>query len=302
MSDNLVTEDLIKKVVKIPDPDSHKGQNGRILIIGSSPLFHGAGGLALSSTLETINAFASLTNDMVYFASTPENLQYLKGRQQAFIGITRDQIDNYLRVVNVVLIGPGLMREEEPNLKETKNEPFITKELTLKVLSLDKKSVLDAGSLQVISPEDLKGKSKVIITPHRKEMANLFDMDEMDFITSYKSSDEEINKVAEKVQALAKDLGITILLKGPIDIVANKDGWYYSKGGNAGMAKGGTGDVLAGVVAALYTNSDNPLEVSAAGSYITKKAGEALWEEKLMLYNATDLVNALAETIVKILK
>lgn len=291
--DHKVTSEILKRVFSPPDPDSHKGQNGKLLIISDSPLFHGAGILSYKAAMQVVSKFGSRVNDMIYVCSTKENLDYLKKRQETFIGIKREQLDNYLKVADVVLIGPGLMREPDDGNVETEKEPLFTKESTLKVLQSGKKAVLDSGSLQVINKNSLKGRKNLIITPHRKEMAKLFKVDEKHLVTSHNMSERELEKVASMVWKVAQEFQITILLKGPIDIIANESEWNYSPGGNAGMTKGGTGDVLAGVVAALYTKSDNSLQVGAAASFILKKAGESLWNKKKWVFDASDLVDEL---------
>ena len=296
-----ITKKLILQAIAPPDPNSHKGQNGRVLIIGGSPLFHGAGRLASKAAWEVILSFTSRANDMVYFCSTKKNLDYLKCQQECFIGIIREQVNSYLKICDVVLVGTGLMREPEVNWAETKKEPLITKELTKKVLQSNKKAVLDAGSLQVVSLKDLKGKKKIIITPHQKEMSKLFNITPELLTTFHNSSLEKIKKVASIVKKTAEKYQITILLKGPVDIIADQQDWYYSEGGNAGMTKGGTGDVLAGIVTAFYGRSDNPLLAAATASFICKKTGEDLWKKKKWLYNATDLSRQLNKTIIKII-
>lgn len=297
-----VSSSLVKRVIYPPHPDSHKGQNGRILIIGSSPLFHGAGELSVAGALETVLSFATKTNDMVYFCSTKENLEYLKKRYPNFIGILREQIGEYLNNADVILIGPGLMREEDKNLPQSQAEPGFTLKMTKKVLSTDKKAVLDAGSLQVIKPEDLKGNTKTIITPHRIEMSRLFNLDPESLKTSHKMELKELKDVAQIVWEIAKSYQITILLKGPVDIIASSVGWYYAGGGNAGMTKGGTGDVLAGITAAIYTRNDDPLLVASAASFIAKASGEKLWEKNLWIFNSADLANNISKTLIDLLK
>lgn len=299
MTEHQIDRKIIKETIKLPDPNSHKGENGRILIIGGSPLFHGASRLSAESAYEVILSFASKLADMVYLCSTKENLEIFKNRLETFIGITREQLDNYLPLSDVVLSGPGMMRVEEPGRSETRNEPRITLELTKKVLKSDKRLVLDAGSLQVIKAGDLQNKKHVIITPHRREMSKLFNIDEKDLITSHKDSYNKIESVAKRVQEKAQALKVTILLKGPIDIVASPSGWFYIRGGNAGMTKGGTGDVLAGVVAALYSRVDDPLLAASIGSFIVKKTAEKLWEKHLFLYDAKDLVEELRDVLVE---
>lgn len=297
----LVTKEMLGQAVPEPKPDSHKNQNGRILIVGGSPLFHGAGRMTAQAASEITLAFASRTNDMVYFCSNKENIDYLKCKQEAFIGITREQFDFYLTACDVVVIGPGLMREPQEKMPETIKEPSVTDELTKKVLISGKKAVLDAGSLQVISAEDLRGKNKVIITPHRTEMGKLFGIKPELLLTSHKSPFTEIRKVAVVIKKVADEYGITILLKGPVDIITSKEGWFFSPGGNAGMTKGGTGDVLAGVVGAIYSRIDNPLLSASAGSYLVKRAGEDLWQNKLWFFNAEDLAKQVNDTLIRIL-
>src|SRR3989344_6364059 len=282
---HLVTNTIVKEAIPEIAPDSHKGQNGKILIIAGSPLFHGSGSLSAKGALEIISVFASRTNDWVYICTSQENLKYLKERHEAFIGIGRGQIDLYLREADVVLCGPGLMREKEINFPETDNEPEITKELTRKTLASSKKLVLDAGSLQVISRNDLRGKTNIIITPHQKEMAKLFDIEVEKFQTKHNMSFSEISKIGEFVKSIAEKYKITILLKGPIDIIADSTNWMYTPGGDSGMTKGGTGDVLAGITAAIYSRTDSPILAAATASYINKKAGEMLAERYNYLYN-----------------
>jgi len=292
---HLVTKELVTKAIIEPHADSHKGQNGTLLVIGGSPLFHGAGRLTAEGgqqTLETLNqtvTFDSKYTDYVIFCSTKENIDYLKTRQDAFIGISRDSLNDYLPKADAIVIGTGMMREVEPADESTSNEPEITKELTNTVLAANKKTVLDAGGLQVCTPEDLKHKPHLIITPHRTEMANLFGLFPDELFLSQETNSDEIMRVGKQVHELARKYTITILLKGPIDIVANEKQWYFAPGGDAAMTKGGTGDVLAGVTGALYTKLDDPLLAAAAGSYITKRAGEYLRNTSGQFFNATDL-------------
>ncbi len=286
------------QMLKIPelDPNSHKGSNGRLCIVGGSPLFHGAGQLAAMGAYAITTQFASITNDGVYFCSTSEVQQYLKAKIPTFIGINRDEFDEYLPLSDVILLGPGMMREPQKQRPETFTEPQITTTFTQKALESGKKVVLDAGSLQILTPDKLTGKENIIITPHRQEMSKRFGIDVKDLVTTHASSTESIAKVAERVQDKAKQYNITVLLKGPVDIIANKDTWFYSPGGNEGMTKGGTGDVLAGVVASLYSRIDDPLLTAATGSYIMKRTGELLYKKYKDFYNAEELAQHVTDS------
>ena len=130
-----------------PAKDSHKGQNGKLCIIGGSRLFHGASLWALK--------IASRIVDMVYFSSIPENNQLaekLKSQIFDFICVPRAEVGEYIKEADAVLIGPGLTREGE------------TKKLTKKLLFQfpDKKWIIDAGSLQMMEKEWLKKLNQVL--------------------------------------------------------------------------------------------------------------------------------------------
>ena len=92
------------------------------------------------------------------------------------------------------------------------------------------------------------------------------------------------------IEAGNKKYEIIINLKGETDYVCSKEKCNGVKGGNAGMTKGGTGDVLAGLTAALYSKNDSFISAVCA-SFINKKAGDSLYKTMGLYYNASDLVN-----------
>lgn len=236
-----------------PKPDSHKGQNGKLLIIGGSELFHAASRWSLD--------VASKFVDMVFYSSVPSNNELIKEAKSNFwngIVIPRDEVEKYLEEADCVLIGPGMERSSE------------TAKIVNNLLSKyhDKKWVLDAGALQMVDPQLLQPQH--IITPHSREM-----------------------KLVEEKLTDGK-IGATVLLKGEIDVVSKDDQSIKIEGGNAGMTKGGTGDVLAGLVAALYCMNDE-LTACVVGSYINKKAGDKLYETVGPNFNASDLVAVIPE-------
>jgi len=269
------------KKLYVPQPSSHKGQNGKLMIIGGSRLFHGASLWALK--------VASRIVDMVFYAGTSENnklTESLKKDLYDFIAIEREKIEDYVDEADAVLIGPGLPREEGREEHEEK-----TKELTERLLRKypRKKWIIDAGSLTEIDPEILKElNGNVVITPHPKEFSELF-----------KLSAENL-KNEEIVQKMAREYNCVILLKGEGDTVCSMDECVETEGGNPGMTKGGTGDVLAGLVAALSCKNDLFLAAKTA-SYFNKKAGEELYEKAGPYFNASDLCDKIPVTMKKLL-
>lgn len=258
------------KNLYIPPVDSHKGQNGKLLLIGGSHLFHAASLWALE--------VASKVVDMVFYSSVPENNQIVQHAKEEFrngIVVKRSDVESYAKEADCILIGPGLPREEG---KQTGDDD--TQALTEDLLKKfpDKKWVVDGGSLQVITPDILP--QTAIITPHFKEFEMLFG----------------VARTEENIQEMAKRYNIVILTKGVEDIVCSPDKCIKIPGGNAGMTKGGTGDVLAGLVGALYCKND-ALLAAVAGSYINKTAGDTLFKEVGYYYNASDLVNEIPKVL-----
>lgn len=264
-------EDL--KKLYIPPPDSHKGQNGKLLIIGGSHLFHAASLWALT--------IASKIVDMVFYSSVPENNEIVARAKEEFrngIIVPRGKLEDYMDEADCILIGPGLPRTDGVGPEDDD-----TRELTEKLLGKfpDKKWVIDGGSLQVIHPSVIP--KNVIITPHQKEFVKLFG----------------IESTPENAENMAQKYKVIILLKGERDIVCSPVKSIEVEGGNAGMTKGGTGDVLAGLVAALSCKNDLFLS-AVVGSYFCKKAGEELFEKVGYNFNASDLAEQIPYTIKKL--
>ncbi len=275
-----------------PSPDSHKGQNGKLLIIGGSQLFHAASLWALT--------IASRVVDMVFYSSVPENNQIVHELKKEFrngIVVPRNDVENYIEEADAVLIGPGMVRTEvkgekvgvkslqEINTLEDEGEQsyYLTKYLLEKYPK--KKWVIDAGALQMMEPEWLLPlNGNVILTPHPME----FERVRLKIQDEGVKQEIEGEKPQKQVEVFAKKFNCIVLLKGQEDLICSSEQCVSISGGNAGMTKGGTGDVLAGLVAALACNNELFL-AAAAASYFNKKAGEALFEKVGYTFNASDL-------------
>lgn len=281
---------VLKKLYK-PDSSSHKGQNGKLLIIAGSTLFHAASLWPLT--------VASRMLDMVFYASVPENNEIVQKAKEDFrngIVVARDNLDSYVQEADCVLIGPGLERTEEKlkptedydiknfaEIEEIEHSGIQTYYLVKHLLKnySDKRYVIDGGALQMMDPKFLLGLSQTpILTPHHGEYQRLFG--------------------SESIGDMAKKYNSVILLKGEIDEVASPTELVSIPGGNAGMTKGGTGDVLAGLVASLYCKNEAFLS-ACAGSYINKKAGESLESRVGIYFNASDLADAIPKVMREII-
>ena len=242
-----------------PKKASHKGQNGVVLIIGGSRTYHGAPVLAARAAVRFC--------DLVYFASTKENNALVRKMKLAtanVICVPKSKLDFALAHATCVLVGNGMDADSK------------TKAITSKVLQSKKKCVIDAAALRVL-PAGLLHKN-VIVTPHTREFESAFGL-----------PPSEANACA-----MSEKHGCTILLKGVKDIVASGSKLVHVKGGNAGMTKGGTGDVLAGLCAALFSRCDDPLRAAYTASRLNKRAGELLYKHYHYNFSSEDLADELA--------
>lgn len=272
-----VSQDDLKALYR-PDPSSHKGQNGKLLIIGGSHLFHAASIWALE--------VASRIVDLVHYSSTPENNELVMSIKKEFrdgIVIPRTDIDAYIEEDVVVLIGLGMTRDTE------------TESLTNTLLKKypQKQWVIDAGALQMMDITLIP--KNAILTPHHGEFDLLCSKSKDTNLTDQKLANEE------KVKLFAEKYQCILLLKGQQDIACDGKGdCRLIEGGNEGMTKGGTGDVLAGLIAALACKNE-PFLAAIAGSFINKAAGDELYKKVGPYFNASDLTKEIPLMMKKLL-
>ncbi len=282
MKTDIITPQFAKDNLNIPNKNSHKGQNGKVAIIGGSKLFHGASLWALK--------IASRIVDMVYYLSVPENFaltEFIKRNLYSFINVPRGKEDEYLVEADSILIGPGMVRGSTL-YTGTGESGKQTRKTTLDFFAKfpDKQWVVDAGALQAIDVSDLKKLKQPIITPHQKEFIKIFRIKDFDFT--------DRKKTAHLVCKYAKLIDGIILLKGKVDIICDSNRCIINKTGNVGMTKGGTGDVLAGLVVAL-ASTHSPFEATALGAYFNGLAGDYLYKHVGPYFNADDLCNYVPE-------
>lgn len=290
-------------LLTLPKNDSHKGQNGKVFVIGGSHFFHAASLWALSVCSRIV--------DLVHYASVPENQIIVQKAKEEFrngIIVPRQDIERYIEEDDVILIGPGMVREEHEQVNEKpldnvhlsfkdilqiENEGTQTKLLTQYLLRTypQKQWIIDAGSLQMIDVLFIpKG---AIITPHHGEFEGLVSKVQQAY------PDVVINNempLEEQVALLAQILQCIILLKGEVDYVCSSTQCVKIEGGNAGMTKGGTGDVLAGLVAGLAAKHE-PYFSACCASFINKRSGDELYRTVGPFYNASDLANQIPKTL-----
>ncbi len=278
---------FLQKLV-LPGRGSHKGQNGKALIIGGSSLFHGA----VIWSAEVVDHLL----DMVHVASTKENndiISQIKTKWQGGIVVDFEDILLYAQEDDVILVGNGMMRgDRKEKVKEItwnevlaiKDEGEFTRNLVyyLIVHFPKKQFVFDAGALQMMEPEWLLLlERRPILTPHQKEFFTLFDRN---------ISPLQQNQKREAAEEMAKKYNCIILLKAVEDIVTDGTKTVIIEGGNAGLTKGGTGDVLAGLTAGLSTMTD-VFSAPVLASFILKKTADELSAIKGYWFSTVDIIN-----------
>jgi NAD(P)H-hydrate epimerase len=142
--------------------------------------------------------------------------------------------------------------------------------------------VIDADAIKALAEhrDALRGK-KAVITPHAREFQVFAGMEATE----------------ENVVKIASDLGITVLLKGHIDLITDGTRVKINRTGCAAMTVGGTGDVLSGIVGALLSKGMEPFDAARLGAYISGLAGEKAYGKKSYGMCASDVVENIGEVL-----
>ncbi len=246
--------------IQSPDPNSHKGQNGVLYIAAGSRQYHGS----LWFAIEAASHFV----DLIYIDTDATNLpliKQLKRLHPAIILVPPRHRKAYLEKSDCILLGPGLGRSAA------------TQRLVTKILqhpSRPSKVVIDADALYYIDPSTL-GKNAVL-TPHAGEYRAIFG--------------------SKKPEIITKGLQCIVVKKGPQTLICQNGKCRYNTHGSAGLTKGGTGDVLASVVAAL--SCTNPMMISScAASLLVGITAEQLADTRGTYFSTVDLISQLPITL-----
>ncbi len=273
---------LIKAIYTPRNAFAHKGSFGHALLVAGS---YGKMGAATLATKACMHSGAGLTTVYVprcgysiLQTAAPEAM-VMTDENETHLSTLPAEIEKY----SVIGIGPGIGTKEETQ----KMLSFIVRRYT-------KPLVIDADGLNCLSlqPAILKQLPALsILTPHPKEFDRLFGDHQNDF--------ERIETAKEKAEAL----NIIIVLKGHHTLIATPEGnLFFNSTGNAGMAKGGSGDVLTGIITALVAQKYEPAQAAILGVYLHGYSGDlaahALSQEAMM---ATDLVSFLSQAFLKLL-
>lgn len=271
-----VTKNYIKQFWPKRDPNSHKGQNGRVIVIGGSDEFTGAPVLSGMATMrcgvDTLRiAVPETIRDIV--ASYAEDFIVVKvsGPRHSSKSFKKYR-DMAVKRHDVITIGMGL--SNHPDCTKFVREFF-------EYAHDEVKFVIDAEAIRAFRNNvNLLKDTNSILTPHKRELKMMLDEELPD----------EFPDQIEFIQKKAKELGVVLVVKGMIDIISNGYRTILNNTGHPGMTVGGSGDVLAGVVAASSNFIDDPFIAAAVATYIMGKAGELAAETYGHSLIASDIV------------
>lgn len=255
---------------------SHKGKNGFIGIFAGSAGMAGAGLLCAQGALYGGGGKVALScvNDIAWelAGKVPEVMVHAIGDGPCFSDKMLEAAFEEAKEYDVVALGCGFGRTEE------------TQKFTEELLyQLDKTVIVDADALFAVAERKIdltKCRGRLILTPHVGEFSRL---------TGLSAGAVEAGRI-DVAREYAKEHGVVLVLKGAPTVTALPDGraWVNSTG-NPGMASGGMGDTLTGIIAALAGQGLSPADAAACGVYLHGLAGDLLAEKTPVGYTASDV-------------
>ena len=276
MSSKIITSSMVRKYIRPRKSNSRKGDNGKVLVVGGSYMYHGAPILSSLAALRT-------GCDLVYTAVPKVNAQATRAASADLIVIpladsklTRGSVNKLLGQIpagiDSATIGMGLAVQDIEALK------LLVKSL----IERDVRLSLDASALRKEILPIIKAKN-VLVTPHASEFERLF---------GEKISDNKKTRISI-VEKHAKKNSITILLKGMDDIITDGTKTLINSKKTPAMTVGGTGDVLSGITASMLSQNRDVIEAAASAAFVNGQAGKLVQKNLGMHMVATDLIDVL---------
>lgn len=279
-----INDDMIKKISFSRKISSRKGENGIVLIVGGNRIYHGAPILASMAALRS-------GTDLVYTAIPSVNVEATRSfspnliviplvDEKLTMGSASRLIKTLPKKVDSATIGMGM--------SIAKKEALMS--LIEKLLKNGTKLVLDASALMPEILPKIK-ETGCIITPHGGEYMRIFK-------TELKNHHNNENEQIADVLKNANKYGITIILKGWKNIISNGELTAVIERSTPAMTVGGTGDVLSGLVAGLFSKM-NSFEAACTAVYFNGLAAIMAYQKVGLHMVATDLLDNLPQVIKK---
>jgi NAD(P)H-hydrate epimerase len=282
----LISDEYVNVTLPERAPDAHKGSCGKVFILAGSKGMTGAAALAGNAAVRSgaglvyVGCPESL-NDILEVKLTEALTRPLPEvrKKRTLARRALGEVMKYIADVDALAVGPGVSLH------------FETQELIQRVIARrDKPTVLDADGINAFAKDNTvlkENSAPLVITPHVGELSRIVDAPIGEIIADRKTW----------AQKAAKMFNCVCLLKGAPTFVADPDGTVcLNPTGNAGMASGGTGDVLTGIIVALLGQGLSPLDATCCGAYLHGMAGDLAADELGQTSMAAgDMVDALPE-------
>ncbi len=265
----LVTPSMVSQMIPHRPADGHKGDFGKLLLVAGSTGLTGAAALATKSALRAGCGLAKIGTPAtvlpIIAAMIPEATGLALpdvGKRGALALRGLGQVRQAAAEHDAIAIGPGLGQHHE------------TFELVRRlVATLDQPIVIDADGLNALAGHDAfsaKRQVPLVVTPHPGEFRRL----------SGETVPVEIHERIAMARSFAAEHQVVLVLKGSPSIVVSPDGsCYLNPTGNSGMATGGSGDVLTGLIGSLLAQGLTPIDAAISGTYLHGLAGDFAAEE-----------------------
>ncbi len=265
---------MVREFIPSRNAGSRKGENGAVLIVGGSHIYHGA---PILSSLAALRSGA----DLVYTAIPNIHAVPARAASPSLIilpltdqKLTRGTVNKLLGLVpkglDSAAIGMGLAIQEIGALKN----------LIKSLLDSDVRLVLDAGAL-VPDILPLLANKNIVVTPHEGEFRRLFGQ----------NLPSILEQRVHAAETQAREYGVTILLKGATDIITDGRSSYVNSKKTPAMTAGGTGDVLSGIVAGLAARNRRVIESAVAAAFVNGRAGIRAQKKSGLHIISTDIID-----------
>jgi ADP-dependent NAD(P)H-hydrate dehydratase / NAD(P)H-hydrate epimerase len=262
-------------IAKPRPSESHKGDFGRLLVIGGNETFSGAPTLVAQAALRTgvDLAYVAAPEKTAYaISSMSPDLITIKLEGKYLNPSNLETLKPYVEASDAIVVGPGLGLHPETG--------EAVKEIVKTVEKFGKPLLLDADGLKAFARFKRRLDVPLVLTPHAGEYA----------ILTGKKPPGLLSERVLQVQRTAARLNATVLLKGPVDVVSDGKRVKLNFTGNAGMTVGGTGDVLSGVAGAFLAQRADCFEAAVAAAFVNGAAGDFVFEELGAHMVASDLI------------
>jgi len=274
-----VDSEFVSRVIPPRMKSGHKRMNGTVCVVGGSRLYHGAPFLCGTGAMRS-------GVDLVFIAVPASIATPIRALSPDFIVVplpdsklTRGNVSKLLAwvpEVDAFAVGPGLGPQKGEAVAQALNQ----------MKGEGRSLVVDADALRHEVLPSLKGANSVV-TPHAREFERLFG----------ERLPEDLEGRVRVVSSRAKEAGVTVLLKGPTDVISDGARVGLNDVHSAAMTVGGTGDVLTGITAGLVAKKVPPFEAACAAAYINGAAGVEAVQHLGLHITASDVANQIANVM-----